>query len=78
MTNKVDQALEGQLSVDALDDAEQEEFFEGFAALTRKPSEREKAFFAARERLGLGVGLDDDGNLVYPAVRMPPSTDGVQ
>ena len=25
----------------------------------------EDAFFERRRRLGLGVGLDDDGNLVY-------------
>lgn len=78
MTTKVDQALAGQLSVDALDGAEQEDFFERFAALTRKPSEREKAFFAERRRLGLGVGMDEEGNLVYAPVNMPPSVKTVQ
>lgn len=37
-------------------------------------SPEEVAFWAERGRLGLGVGEDEDGNLVYPPVRMPPST----
>lgn len=78
MTNRIDHALKGLLSVDELDGDEQEEFFDRFAALAREPSEQAMAFFAERERLGLGVGMDDEGNLVYPAALMPPSTDAVQ
>jgi len=78
MTNRIDQALRGLISPDELDGDEQELFFDRFAEMMAVPSGAEEAFWAERERLGLGVGLDEDDNLVYPAVKMPPSTQTLQ
>lgn len=38
----------------------------------------QRAFWAERQRLGLGVGMDEEGNLVFPLVRMPPSATTLQ
>lgn len=32
---------------------------------TGRPTEAIEAFFAERRKLGLGVGLDENGNLIY-------------
>lgn len=78
MTSRVNLALTGQLGIDQLNGDEQEEFFDRFAQEMRTPSAEELAFWAERRRLGLGVGMDDEGNLVYAPVNMPPSADTVQ
>ncbi|MBN2740981.1 MAG: hypothetical protein JXR35_08775 [Rhodobacteraceae bacterium] len=36
-----------------------------FADAMSKPSPEEQAFFARRRELGLGVGLSEDGDLIY-------------
>lgn len=40
-------------------------WIEWFAEKMDQAGPNEDAFFERRRRLGLGVGLDDDGNLVY-------------
>jgi hypothetical protein len=55
MTNRIDRALKGELSVDALDGEEQEQFLERFCVLMASPSEEEKAFCAQLD----GPGDDD-------------------
>lgn len=74
MTDRITDALNGLLSPSDLDDDEQEAYFDRFAELMRTASPEEGAFWAERRRLGLGVGMDDDGNLIYSAVLMPPAT----
>ncbi len=60
--SRIEQALRGLLAVDDLDGDEQEEFFDRFSVKMGESSPEEEAFFAERERLGLGVGLDEAGN----------------
>ncbi|MEX1663102.1 hypothetical protein AB4874_15840 [Thioclava sp. 15-R06ZXC-3] len=36
-----------------------------FAEAMSKPSPEEEAFFARRRELGLGVGLSEDGEIIY-------------
>ncbi len=59
MNNKVQLALRGLISIDSLTGREQEEFLDGLAATLTKPNQEEDAFFAERERQGLGVGDDE-------------------
>ena len=70
---KVDQALEGLISVDSLTGDEQEEYFERFDALLSAPSLIAEAFFKdQREHVG-GFGMDETGNIVYVAPTKPDS-----
>lgn len=73
MTNRSSEALNGLPGPDELDDHEQEFFFDRFADKMRTASREEQDFWAERRRRGLGVGIDDQGDLIYPAVLMPPS-----
>ncbi len=41
-----------------------------------QPGSEEEAFFERRRRLGTGVGLDEDGNLVY-AKDLPEAKNGL-
>lgn len=66
---RIEQALKGLLSPDELSGEEQEEFLDRFAEQTLHPSEAENAYWAGRQRDGLGVGMDDAGVLVYPPSR---------
>jgi hypothetical protein len=63
---QIEQALKGLRPVSSLNDEQQEEFFERFAAETLVPTERERAFWEERQRKGLGVGMDEEGNIVQP------------
>jgi hypothetical protein len=63
---QIEQALRGLRPVSSLTDEQQEEFFERFAQDTLVPTERERAYWDDRRRKGLGVGLDDHGNVVRP------------
>jgi hypothetical protein len=63
--SRIERALRGLLSVDALNGDEQEEFFDHFAVAMRAPGKSEERFFEERERQGLGVGVDEANNLVY-------------
>ncbi|MHA1564638.1 MAG: TA system antitoxin ParD family protein [Alphaproteobacteria bacterium] len=58
-------ALEAALPPDQLTAEEQEVWFAEFGQAVTAPSGQEKAFFAGRRRLGQGVGLTDNGELVY-------------
>lgn len=79
MNARVKQALAGVLCAGELTGDEQEEFFEGLAAaMWAPPSAHEREFWADRERRGLGVGMDDAGNLVFPAVIMPAAPTTMQ
>ena len=61
---KVEQALKGLADVDDLSTAGQEEYMDQFSALLSKPSSISDAFFDDRRRLGLGVGMDEAGNII--------------
>ena len=63
--DKVGQALHGLFNVDGLSYEEQEEYFERFDDLLSKPSATADAFFKDMRERGLGVGMDDAGNIVY-------------
>jgi hypothetical protein len=74
--SKVDLALKAVISPDALTEAEQEEFFDRFADQLKKPDAKVDAFWAERRRLGLGVGMDEAGNLVYQTPEDPGEAPG--
>ena len=61
---RVKQALTAAHSPDALSGEEQEIWAAEFADLMAQPSDTETAFYAERQRLGRGVGLDETGALV--------------
>jgi len=58
-------ALEGRVDTTRLRDAEEAVWLDAFAGKMTQPSEAEEAFYARRQALGQGVGLDAGGNLVY-------------
>jgi hypothetical protein len=62
---RVTAALEGRLDTKDLHDGEDAAWLEGFTEKMMQPSDKEREFFAERQQLGLGVGLDPGGNLVY-------------
>lgn len=57
-------ALEAKISPDDLTEKEQEVWIELFATKMAKPGPNDKAFFAERQRKGLGAGLDENRRLV--------------
>jgi len=63
--SKVDLALRGlePLALDTLGDAEQDAFIERMGDAPATAVEQD--FWRKRQRKGLGVGLDDDGNLEF-------------
>ncbi len=61
---KVAAALDASLSPDQLSAEEHEVWLAAFAEKMAEPGETARAFFARRRQLGLGVGLDESGNLV--------------
>jgi hypothetical protein len=63
---RIEQALKGLLSIDDLDGDEQEEFMDRLGDQLRAPSSNADAFYADRNRRGLGVGMDEAGELAYP------------
>lgn len=58
-------ALDGAVSPDDLTGEEQEVWATDFAEQMARPAETEHAALKARRTLGQGVGLADDGSLVY-------------
>ena len=70
---KVALALNGLVAVEDLTDEEQEEYFDRFDALLSAPSALEDAFFKDRQERGLGVGMDDAGNIIYATPKLPES-----
>lgn len=65
METNVDLALRGLLSPGKLDRDQQEEYFDRLEVMQLQPSAVEEAFFADRRRRGVGVGMDEDGNIVF-------------
>ncbi|MBP0484051.1 hypothetical protein [Sagittula salina] len=63
--DRVAAALAGRLSPGELTDEEDAAWEEAFVKLMGEPGPDEEAFFARHRKLGLGVGLDEAGNLVY-------------
>lgn len=62
---RVTAALEGRLDPGELTEEEGAAWTEAFIEKMGEPSEKEKAFFEQRRKLGVGVGLDASGRLVY-------------
>lgn len=62
---QIEEALKGLRPVSSLTDEQQEEFLDRFSEAMREPDEAELAFWEDRRRRGLGVGMDEDGNIVY-------------
>ena len=64
---RITAALEGRLDTTALTEEEEIAWLDAFTDEMGHPSEAEEAFFARRQSLGRGVGLDAGGNLVHAA-----------
>lgn len=62
---RITAALEGSLDTTQLGDGEDVAWLDAFTEKMGHPSEAEECFFARRQTLGRGVGLDAGGNLVY-------------
>lgn len=62
---RVTAALEGRLDTVELRDEEATAWLDAFTEKMSTPSPSEQAFFAQRRKLGRGVGLDADGNLIH-------------
>ena len=64
---KVEQALKGLVSPDDLSDSEQIVYFENIGASYWNTSAVEDAYFADMRQRSEGVGMDDEGNIVFGA-----------
>ena len=62
-----EQALKGLISPDELTASQQEEYLDGLSDEYWKASLTEDAFFEDRRQRGLGVGMDEAGNIVHQA-----------
>ncbi|MBD1544856.1 hypothetical protein HK439_01160 [Labrenzia aggregata] len=62
---RITAALEGRLDTVELREEEESSWLDAFATRMAEPMATEQEFFAQRRRLGLGVGLDAGGNLIY-------------
>ncbi|MEO9629771.1 MAG: hypothetical protein ABJG14_04965 [Sulfitobacter sp.] len=63
--SRVTAALEGRLDPAELNEAEDAAWEAAFITKMGQPSNKERAFFARLRRLGLGVGAEENDNLVY-------------
>jgi len=63
--SRIEQALRGLLSAGELSDDEQEEYFDRLTDKMGQVSADEAAFWSERDRKGLGVGVDEEGRLIY-------------
>jgi hypothetical protein len=61
---KVEQALKGLLAPMELSAEQQEDYFDRLEAMQLTSTVTEEEFFADRRRRGVGVGMDDAGNIV--------------
>lgn len=62
--DRVRQAFEARLPLSDLTGEEQEAYFDLIEALQEESTPAEEAFFADRRLRGVGVGMDDEGNIV--------------
>ena len=62
---RITAALEGKLDTTQLAKNEDVAWLDAFTDKMAQPSQNEESFFARRQTLGRGVGLDAGGNLVY-------------
>lgn len=62
---QIEEALKGRRPLSSLTDEQQEEFLERFCVEMDKPTKEELDFWEDRRRKGLGVGMDEEGNIVY-------------
>lgn len=62
--DRVTAALAGRLDTAELHEEEAVAWLDAFTEKMSSPSPAEKAFYAKRQKLGQGVGLDAAGNLV--------------
>ncbi len=69
---RITQALEGRLDTKQLHPDEEAAWLDAFTEKMGQPSKAEQAFFAKRQALGRGVGLDAGGNLIH--ARDDPAT----
>lgn len=63
--NRIGAVLDAEAETTTLSADEKESWLDAFSEAMAEPGRDETAFFARRRKLGLGVGLDADGNLVY-------------
>lgn len=63
--NRVTAALEGRLDPSKLTEEEDAAWTDSFIEKMGESSDEEETFFAERRRLGVGVGLDASGSLIY-------------
>lgn len=63
--DKVRQAFEARLPLSVLTGDEQEAYFDLLEASQDESTPEEEAFFADRRLRGVGVGMDDEGNIVF-------------
>ena len=61
---RITAALAGDIETTVLTDEEKDVWLDNFVEKMGQPSPDETAFFSQRRQLGLGVGLDEAGNLV--------------
>jgi hypothetical protein len=62
---RITAALEGKLDTTHLHEDEEAAWLDAFNEKMGRPTEAEEAFFARRQALGRGVGLDAGGSLIY-------------
>lgn len=62
---RITAALEGRLDTTELRAEEETAWLDAFTEKMGQPSQAEEAFYAGRQALGRGVGLDVGGNLIY-------------
>jgi hypothetical protein len=65
---RITAALAGNIETTDLTEEEKDVWLDSFVEKMGQPSPDDNAFFARRRQLGLGVGLDDAGNLVREKV----------
>ena len=62
---KISAVLAGEMQTRELTPEEKSVWLDRFSDLMGEPGPEEEAFFADRRRRGLGVGLDEKGDLVH-------------
>jgi hypothetical protein len=68
---QIQEALNGLRPPSSLTDEQQEAFLDEFEARLDNVSKAEAEFWEYRRRSGVGVGMDEDGNLIYGSTTRP-------